>query len=301
VRTVDAGGAAESSFRAVLREAVDLLDGSGIPHVIIGGIAVAVLARPRWTHDIDVFLRPDDAQRALDALGSAGFRTEESDPIWLFKAEKDGVLVDLIFRSTGYYYFDDRLWSRSIETTFKGERLRVIGPEDLIVIKAAAHMEEGGYHWFDALALLSRGDIDWAYLLQRGRRAVRRLLSLLVYAESLDIAIPREPIAALYDEVYGDEAGLGADLPQGEGTSPRGGSDDEERLRERLQRDPRIAHLDPQVAVHSDRVVLMGEVDTPERARILREVTNEVLPDHEIDDRTTVRRLPDDAAVEEIS
>lgn len=299
VRAVDAGGAEEANFLEVLREAVDLLDRAEIRFVVMGGLAVAILGRPRWTHDVDIFLRPDDAQRALEVLEEAGYETERTDPLWLFKAEKDGVLVDLIFRSTGYYYFDERLWSRAIETTFKGERVRVIGPEDLIVIKASAHMEEGGYHWFDALALLARGDIDWDYLLQRGRRAVRRLLSLLIYADSRDIAIPADVIGRLYNEVYADEHEVGADLPAGEGTSPR--RDAEARLRDRLQHDPRVAHLDPEIVVNQGRVVLMGEVDTSERARILLDLTREVLPDHDIDDRTTVRQLPEGTAVEEIS
>lgn len=204
VRTVDAGGADIDTFRGVLRESVDLLETAGIPHVIMGGLAVAALARPRWTHDIDVFLRPDDAIRALELLEQHGFLTEQSDPLWLFKAVKDDVLVDLIFRSSGDIYFDDSMQQRSVDVTFQGQSIRVIPPEDLLVLKVCAHREEGGYHWWDALALVASAQIDWDYLVDRSRPAVRRVLSLLLYADGSDIAVPRWAIETLWGRIYGD-------------------------------------------------------------------------------------------------
>src|SRR5688572_23532695 len=99
-------GADDEAFGDVLRKTVDALDASDVPYALIGGIASSGFGRPRWTHDIDVFVRPEDAGRALDALGEAGFRTERTDSRWIFKAFLREVMVDIIFRSTGGFHFD---------------------------------------------------------------------------------------------------------------------------------------------------------------------------------------------------
>ena len=188
----------DARFFRVLRETVDVLKTSGIPHAFMGGLASAALGRPRWTHDIDVFVKKEDARRALDALESKGYATQETDPDWLFKALKDDVLVDVIFRSSGKIFMDDDMVARAQQVDIDGFRVPVISPEDLVVIKALVHKERAPRHWFDALALLRRDDLDWDYLV---RRAVQydpgRVLSLLIYARSADQAVPPGPVADL--------------------------------------------------------------------------------------------------------
>src|SRR5262245_21185636 len=88
--TVDIG-----TIHAVFGDVIRTLDGAGIPHLVIGGHASAALGQPRASGDIDVFLDPHDAHRSLALLAGAGFQTEETDPHWIFKATRDGVLVDV--------------------------------------------------------------------------------------------------------------------------------------------------------------------------------------------------------------
>src|SRR5579872_3362753 len=91
----------EGRLRAVLREDPDVaallpvldetiaaLDGAGVEYMLMGGIASSCMGRERWTHDIDLFMRPTEALRALDVLRGAGFDTEETFLDWLFKAQK---------------------------------------------------------------------------------------------------------------------------------------------------------------------------------------------------------------------
>jgi hypothetical protein len=197
-------GAAEVDelvFRRVLREAAEALRGADLPHLFMGGLASAALGRPRWTHDIDVFVSPDDARRTLQILGRAGFRTQETDPEWLFKALKDDVLVDVIFLSDGRVVLDEEMAARARPAEIEGITVPVIAAEDLIVIKALVHKERSPRHWFDALALLRRDDLDWEYLLGRARRYnPLRVLSLLYYARSSDQVVPAEAIRALRAE-----------------------------------------------------------------------------------------------------
>jgi hypothetical protein len=74
---------------------------------------------------------------------------------------------------------------------FHGMQVRVVPPEDLIVMKAIVHDEETPRHWADALGILPVTDLDWDYLLLRSQRAPRRMLSFLCYATSVDLAVPQ--------------------------------------------------------------------------------------------------------------
>ena len=197
-------GQADKVFAGVLREAVESVERAGLPFLVLGGLASALVGRPRWTHDIDFLVRPDDARDVLSALRSAGFTTEETDPVWIYKAFKHEVMVDVIFMVMGGIYLDDEMQSRSIERDYEGLRLRIPSPEDQIVIKAIVHREETSRHWFDALAILGRAQLDWTYLIRRGRVGARRLLALLVYAQSADILVPTWVIRRLYEEIYAE-------------------------------------------------------------------------------------------------
>ena len=219
----------------MLREAVETVEASGYPYLVLGGLASSLVGRPRWTHDIDLLVRPDDARAVLAAFRAAGFTTEETDPVWIYKAFKDDVMVDIIFMVMGGIYLDDEMRAHAIEREVAnpspsggrqgnspspsggrqgnspspsgggqggGLRIRIPSPEDQIVIKAIVHREETSRHWFDALAILGRAELDWDYLLHRARVGARRVLALLIYAQSADILVPSWAIRRLYEEVY---------------------------------------------------------------------------------------------------
>jgi predicted nucleotidyltransferase len=193
----------DEQIQQTLAEAVRALREAEVPFVVMGGLSTAAFARPRVTDDIDVFVRPDAAVRTLQVLADAGFRTEETDPHWIFKAFRHGVLVDVIFRSTGDLYLDEEMLSRADEQEHLGVAVPLVSPEDLLVIKAVAANEDSPRHWHDALAVIARCQLDWPYLLRRARQAgPRRILSLLLYAESNDLAVPAEVIEALFEVVH---------------------------------------------------------------------------------------------------
>jgi predicted nucleotidyltransferase len=198
----DLRGADHSAFAEVLGEVVDALEEAAIPHALIGGIASSGLGRPRWTHDIDVLVKPEDAGPALEALAGRGFVTERTDLTWLYKAFKHQVMVDIIFKSSGNIYLDEEMLERAVEGSFQGHRVRFIPAEDLLIMKAIVHDEGGPRHWHDALGLIARKELDWDYLRRRARRAPRRVLSLLLYAHSLDLTVPNHVVRELFHDVY---------------------------------------------------------------------------------------------------
>ena len=197
----------EDVLLQTLEETIQALEAGPVDHLLFGGIGSFALARPRVTHDIDVFVRPDAVERALGLLDAAGFEVHMHDPSWLAKAHKRGVLVDVIFRSEGDIYLDDEMLARSETREYKGVLGRVIAPEDLLVIKALATSESTFHHWYDAMAIISRCEIDWDYALKRASEAgPRRVLSLLLYAESCDLAVPTAVISELHDMLHGGVA-----------------------------------------------------------------------------------------------
>src|SRR5689334_18103872 len=70
---------------SVLCEVASVLESRAIPYTVIGGVASSGFGRPRSTKDIDVLVRPQDADRTLVALEHVGFRTEKTDERWLYK------------------------------------------------------------------------------------------------------------------------------------------------------------------------------------------------------------------------
>jgi predicted nucleotidyltransferase len=192
----------DDDFLQVLVEAVGVLEAAGTNYLLMGGLASSVMGRPRWTHDIDFFVKPDEADRALEAFARAGYDTQKTNPMWLYKAIKDQVVIDIIFKSKGDLYMDDEMIGRSQVRDVLGIKTRVIPAEDLVVIKAAVHDEERPRHWHDAVGLLIREDLDWDYLLQRARHTTKRVLALLVYAASNDVVVPERVIRELFATAY---------------------------------------------------------------------------------------------------
>ncbi|MGH2813003.1 MAG: nucleotidyltransferase family protein [Actinomycetota bacterium] len=191
-------------FWKVFDRAVSVLRAAEVPFVLIGGIPSAAHGYPRWSHrteDIDLLVRPDDAESALEALSDAGFATERTEEDWIFKALMSGVLVDLIFRVGGSMELDDEMVARVRVERFEDRTIEMVGPEDLAVMLAATYEEGAPGRLKNFLGILAHADLDWDYLLARaGARLRPRLLAFLIYAASKDIMLPRRVIVRLLQE-----------------------------------------------------------------------------------------------------
>jgi predicted nucleotidyltransferase len=194
------------TFCRVLRRATQAVDKAAIDYVMIGGVASAVHGRSRWSNDVDLLVRPVDAERTLEALAAAGFATAKSHPGWLYKATGESVLIDVIFRVQDAIYLDDEMLAQSTRSEFRGCPIRVAAPEDIVMTKVAAYDESTPHYWYDALAQHSAPEFDWDYLLRRAALAPRRVLSFLIFAQSCDLLVPSAAIRTLYEDVYVENA-----------------------------------------------------------------------------------------------
>jgi Uncharacterised nucleotidyltransferase len=305
----------DATFLRVLAEASDVAANSGYPYAFMGGIASTVLGRERWTHDIDLIIRPEDARGMLRRFAAAGFETEERDQSWLYKAYRDDIMIDFIFRTaaplfSGAITLDDQMISRVRQGTFRGVRLAVLSPEDLLVVKALVHKEFRSRHWFDALGLVAAGGLDWGYVTRRAaERNPRRVLSLLLYAQSDGLHVPEQVIHDLLAKSEGAPAGAGqvaAGVVSGRaGAQPAGSEAEPEtylvgRLEDRFARDPRTAELEVDVDLEGDVLVLTGCVATAERREALTEVAASVVPGYRVRNAVTIAGPPAQPTVEHV-
>ena len=281
-------------FLEVLALALRAVEDAGVEVAVFGGIASAIYGRERSTTDVDFFVRPEDAPTALEALARAGFETWEYDGEWLFKAVRDGVLVDVIFMAKGGIYMDAEMYERARVEEFDGLRVRVLAPEDLVVMKATAHSEPTERYWHDAVSMIGQARLDWDYLVRRGRRWSARVLSLLFYARSEGIEVPIPALQALFDVNAGRAPAApvtGPGVPKHYVVS---------RVRETLAADDRVNELNVNVTVAGNKVVLTGTVSSPERRDAITTVVSELLPDHEIQNRTSCVRMDEPSEVEAV-
>ena len=78
--------------------ALTVLREARVPYLLGGAYAFAhYTGIVRHTKDLDLFVRREDAVRALDMLAHAGYRTEMTFAHWLGKAFSGDDFVDVIF------------------------------------------------------------------------------------------------------------------------------------------------------------------------------------------------------------
>ena len=195
-------------FYEVLDEVLASVDETGVRYLLMGGIATTALMGHRFTHDIDLFVRPEDADTVLAALEAKEFKTEKTFPMWLYKGFKQDVMVDIIFKSSGEVMLDDEMIARSKTVNYNGREVRVLSPEDLFVIKSLAFSEHTLTmdprvirHLNDVLAILRAYDLEWDYILKRSRMGPRRILSIMLFAQSIDLLVPDHIVKELVHQL----------------------------------------------------------------------------------------------------
>jgi hypothetical protein len=137
---------------------------------------------PRDTKDLDVFVKPEDCPRVLDAFGRLGYETEIPFPHWLGKIRRGDYLMDVIFSSgNGVARVDDLWFEHSPKTNVLGLIVRLCPAEEMIWSKAFIQERER-FDGADVLHLLRETgpSLDWPRLLMRFGDYWRVLLSHLI-------------------------------------------------------------------------------------------------------------------------
>ena len=151
----------------VMRRAAAVLRDADVPYALAGGLAVWARGGPKTEHDVDFLVTPDDAVRAQEALGAAGFTTVDPPEGWLLKAYDRDVLVDLIFRPSGGPVTQEWL-DRAEPLEVWAIQMPVAALEDVLVTKLLSLSEQNpDFASSLEIARAVREQIDWDAL--RGR------------------------------------------------------------------------------------------------------------------------------------
>jgi predicted nucleotidyltransferase len=156
----------EDLEQSLKRAAASLRD-ADVPFVLGGSLAAWARGGPRLSRDLDLFVKRDDAERALDALVKAGMRPERPPEDWLLKVWDGSVMIDLIFEARGLSVTDEVL-ARADELNVLSMPMRVLALEDVMTTKLLALTEQTlDYGRPVQIARALREQIDWGHVRAR--------------------------------------------------------------------------------------------------------------------------------------
>jgi predicted nucleotidyltransferase len=133
-------------FRAAIESLQRLLENLNERGVIIGGVAVGFLGKPRFTADVDAvfllsiqeipqFLELAQAEHIIPRIPDAADFGHKNRVLLL----KHGPTETDIDISLGILPFEEEMVDRATTQSFAGLAIRLPTPEDLIIMKAIAH------------------------------------------------------------------------------------------------------------------------------------------------------------------
>ena len=150
-----------------MKRAAAALRDAEIPHMLGGGLAAWARGGPPTEHDVDFFVLPADAQRALDVLVEAGMKADRPPEGWLLKAWDGKTLVDLIYSPAGGDV-DRGYFERAEEIEVAAQRLPVASLGDVLATKLLAlNEQQSDMSSVLEIARSLREQIDWDFVRAR--------------------------------------------------------------------------------------------------------------------------------------
>lgn len=127
-----------------LREFIALLNSRKVEYLVVGGHAVAFHGHPRFTGDIDFFIRAtsDNAERVLEALADFGFggiglsRDHLVAPGQVVQLGRPPNRIDILTSISGVAF--DEAWDARVPADLDGEPVAFLGWHHLIQNKQAS-------------------------------------------------------------------------------------------------------------------------------------------------------------------
>ena len=180
--SAEPSGMSSDLLRAALKRSASALKSASIPFALAGSYALWVHGAPENTHDVDLMVAEDAVEDAVRCLADDGFGIERPPEDWLFKAQLDGAMVDVLHRVNGVPVAPGFL-DEVEPVDVLGLRIPVLGPTAVISAKLQALSER----YCDIGRLLPpvravREQLDWLRLRQdcAGNPYARAFLFLAV-------------------------------------------------------------------------------------------------------------------------
>ncbi|HEU5104836.1 MAG TPA: nucleotidyltransferase [Solirubrobacterales bacterium] len=179
-----------------LKRAVAAIEAQSVPYLLGGGLGCWARGGPPSSNDIDLMIKPEDAERAQEALVEAGMRPESPPEQWLLKAYDGDILVDLIFEPSGMR-IDDEVIARGDELSVMAMQTRVMNLNDILITKLMA-LDEHSVDYGDLILITRslREQIDWARIREETASSPFAV-AFFVLADGLEICPASEQPAAV--------------------------------------------------------------------------------------------------------
>lgn len=126
------------------RDLFSEFNGEKVDYLVVGAHAVIFHSRPRFTKDLDVWVRPtpENAARVFRALAEFGAPmidvTPESftEPDLVYQIGVAPNRIDILMDISGVSFGE--AWDSRVESTYGGVGIHIIGKEELLRAKRAA-------------------------------------------------------------------------------------------------------------------------------------------------------------------
>jgi hypothetical protein len=176
---------------ATLKKAAGALRDAGVPFMLGGGLAAWARGGPESDHDLDLMVKPEDAEQALGVLAATGMRPERPPEDWLYKVwDENGVMVDLIFEPVGLP-IGDETFGRADELEVEAVGMHVMALDDVLVTKLLALDEQAvDYRGILQIARPVREQVDWEDV-RRRTEGSPYAAAFFTLVEELGIVSPR--------------------------------------------------------------------------------------------------------------
>ena len=127
-----------------LREFIELLNSLKVEYLVVGGHAVAFHGHPRFTGDIDFFIRTthENAARMLRVLDDFGFgalgitAADLTDPGKVVQLGRPPNRIDILTSISGVDF--DSAWNSRVAGDLDGQSVNFIGAENLLKNKQSS-------------------------------------------------------------------------------------------------------------------------------------------------------------------
>lgn len=126
------------------KELLQLFNASHVEYLIVGGYAVIEYTEPRYTKDLDIWVRaePTNAERVFASLAHFGAPLADmsaadfAEEGFVFQIGAAPVRVDILMSVSGISFSD--AWNNRVAIDFDGLPVWIIALQDLITTKRAA-------------------------------------------------------------------------------------------------------------------------------------------------------------------
>src|SRR3954469_10047304 len=100
------GAAPAEDLVTAMMDVAGALRDADVPYLLAGSFAVWARGGPAHDTDLDFAIKPDDVERAVEALVAAGMTSKPTPEEWLQKVCEGDVVIDLIFNPAGLHIDD---------------------------------------------------------------------------------------------------------------------------------------------------------------------------------------------------